>query len=125
MRNLLVLATILFLSSCEDDFSKEKYDVSFYFENQTNQNLSLSVFETNNVKSWEDIPIEPNGSFNFRFNIKKDIGAAEGGFIIQAILAKGDTLSLNTGYYTNYQFQGESQANFSISSSEIKLLSSE
>ena len=120
MRNLLALATILFLSSCKDDFSKEKYDVSFYFENETNDNLSLSVFETNDTKSWEGILIEPNATFNLPFNIKKDIGTAEGGFIIQATLARGDTLSLNTGYYTNYQFQGENSVNFIISNSEIK-----
>ena len=84
MKNAFVLIVIaLSLSSCEENFAKDKFDVLFTFKNTTNEAINLSVSEIINRISWEK-SLSPKGTFELKFNIKEDIKAAEGGFIIKA-----------------------------------------
>lgn len=121
MKNLLLILLVLSLFGCKDNFSREKYDVSLYFENATQTNLILSVTEVNNKIKWTDKEILPNESFTISFNIKKDIGIPEGGFVYKAYFSDGDSTVINTGYFTNYQFQGKNPAYYKITKSGFEV----
>jgi hypothetical protein len=115
MKNSTLIFVIFGMFSCTDDFTKEEYDVSLNFENKTTENIKISVFETNNQIKWENNKVDPNENLNIYFNIKKDIGTSEGGFVFKAFFQNGDSIISNTGYFTNFQFQGKNPIYYKVS----------
>ena len=122
MKNpLLLLLFVLIFSSCEEKFSNKKYDVQFNIENSLNEAIRVEIVEINESKIWFNDALKPDDNFEVNFNIKKDIGLSEGGFIIRAIKRNSDSLILNTGYFTNYQIQGNSTKYFVIKEGKIDI----
>lgn len=121
MKNPLLLLFVLIFSSCEEKFSNKKYDVQFNIENSLNEAIRVEIVEINESKIWFNDALKPDDNFEVNFNIKKDIGLSEGGFIIRAIKRNSDSLILNTGYFTNYQIQGNSTKYFVIKEGKIDI----
>jgi hypothetical protein len=120
MKNILIFL-VLIISSCEDKLTTEKYDVSFNIENSLNKSIRVEIFEINEGKTWSNDDLKPNDIFEVYFNIKKEIGQSEGGFIIRAIKYNSDSLILNTGYFTNYQIQGNRTKYFVVKEDKIEI----
>jgi hypothetical protein len=121
MKNPLLLLFVLIFSSCEEKFSNKKYDVQFNIENSLNEAIRVEIVEINESKIWFNDALKPDDNFEVNFNIKKDIGLSEGGFIIRAIKRNSDSLILNTGYFTNYQIKGNSTKYFVIKEGKIDI----
>ena len=120
MKYLLMFFLLVNLSTCEERFGKEKYDVSLHFTNTTSETVELSVNEVNNKIKW-DQTISPSQTYEIKFNIKKDIISHEGGFIYKAKFANGETIEENTGYFTNHQFQAKNPSYIDINKSGFKI----
>ncbi|MBK6979937.1 MAG: hypothetical protein IPH28_24925 [Cytophagaceae bacterium] len=121
MKYLIIAIAIGFLS-CKDDFAKEKYDVNLNFEKKTQSKIKLTILEINNKIKWEKKEILTNGKLSINFNIKRDIGSPEGGFIFKAYFEDGDSIVTNTGYYTNYQFQDKSPIYYNVTKNGFQVL---
>lgn len=116
----MILVCLLF-TSCEERYSNVKYDVTFNVVNKSSLTIKLDIVEINQNKFWRDNELEPEDSFEVSFNIKKDIDEAESGFLIKAFKPCGDSIVLNTGYFTNYQIQGKASQYYIISDNKIDL----
>jgi hypothetical protein len=115
MKNLIIFLMFIISFSCKKDFGKEKYDVSLNFQNATQSKIRLSIFEINNKIKWENKEVSPNENLNIIFNVKRDIGNSEGAFIFKAYFVDGDSTILNSGYFTNFQFQDKNPKYYKVS----------
>jgi hypothetical protein len=117
----LIICTVTLTLSCEDKLYKEKYDVNVSITNKTNSPIAEIKFDgANGAKVWVFRDTQPGKTEELKFNIKRDFKVPEGGFMITAISADGDSLSLNTGYFTNWYYQGPIPAKFNIYNDRIE-----
>ncbi|NIJ53271.1 hypothetical protein [Dyadobacter arcticus] len=122
MKKTIFVLSFLFLFSCEDRLYKEKYDIEFLITNKTATVISeLKIDGDYGTKVWIIKNIEPGKIERLKLNIKRDLRIPEGGFMITALLARGDTLSLNTGYFTNWSYQGPNPSRFNVYEDRIVL----
>lgn len=109
----MLLLSISF--TCEDKFYKKKFDTKFTITNNTNKVVSEIEIDANyGVKVWTFKNTQPGTTEKLRFNIKRDIRRSEGAFIITAFFSTTDSVTLNTGYYTNGYFLEENPTDFHI-----------
>ena len=122
MRKIIFVLAILLNLSCEDRLSKEKYDVKFYLTNKTKATIpEIKVESITTIKKvWSFKNVEPGKVETLSFNIKRDLGVSEGGFLITAYLNEKDSLQLNDGYFTNGQYLDAVSTKFSIYENKIE-----
>lgn len=104
------------MAACETPSVKS--DVALHFQNTTTETVDLSVREVSGSVQWEKV-IPPGESQLILFNIKNDLNKSEGGFIYKATFSTGETFELNTGYFTNSQFQQKNPSFIKIGKSEF------
>ncbi|MCE6989231.1 hypothetical protein [Dyadobacter sp. CY323] len=122
MRQILPILILLFICSCEDKLYKDKYDIEFYITNKTKHVIpELKIDGANGAKVWILKNLEPENTEKLRFNIKRDLRISEGGFIFSAVKIDGDSLVLNTGYFTNWGYAPPNPSLFYINDDRIEL----
>lgn len=122
MKKIIGFLIILSHFSCEDKHYKKKYDVELTITNKTDTVIpKISVDAGNGAKIWVFPNVKPGGSEHFSFNIKRDLGIPEGGLILTAFWNKQDSTTLNTGYFTNWQYQAPNPGSYDIFRSKIEI----
>lgn len=119
-----IIAVLIALShfSCEDKYCKEKYDVELSVTNKTDTIIpKITVDAANGAEVWTFQNVEPGKTKRFTFNIKRDLGIAEGGVFLTAFWNTKDSVTLNTGYFTNWQYQAPNPGSFDIFGSKIEM----
>lgn len=122
MKKLLLGLLFLSVLACKDDFSEEKYNVKLDVTNRTEKVIPIiKVDGANGAKTWLFKNVSPGQTESVLFNIKDDFKTPEGGIILTAFLSKSDSISLNTGYFTNYQYQGPKPSSFGVYDTKIEV----
>ncbi|WP_235159383.1 hypothetical protein [Dyadobacter sp. CY351] len=124
MRAFMAYASTLFLfsliSSCNDKFYKEKYDVEMLFTNKTDSTIAeIKIDGANGAKVWTFKNVQQGKTEKIIFNIMRELKVPEGGFMLTASLNDTDSIYLNTGYFTNWSYQGPIPAKFNIYKNRI------
>jgi hypothetical protein len=122
MKQLILI--IFALTSCnnEDRFYKKKFDTQFSMTNKTNrviQEIRIDAYYGKKVWTFADLKQEETREL--RFNIKRDIRYPEGSFEITALFSDKDSVTINTGYFTNWGYVASSPSNFRIYDDRIEL----
>jgi hypothetical protein len=121
MKKILTILIILSHFSCEDKYEKDKYDVELSVTNKTDSVIpKISINAGNGAEIWVFQNVKPGSSEHFVFNIKRDLGIAEGGLILTAFWNKQDSVTLNTGYFTNWHYQAPNPGSFDIFGDKIE-----
>lgn len=122
MKQFLLILILLTMCSCEDRFYKDKYDIEFLIINKTKNVIpELRIDGANGAKVWILTNLVPERTAKLRLNIKRELRISEGGFIFSTVLTNGDSLSLNAGYFTNWDYTGPNPSIFNIYEDRIEL----
>jgi hypothetical protein len=115
----IIIVTLL---SCEDKFYKDKYDIEFHIINKTKSVIpEIKINGAEGAKTWTFKNLDPEKSEKIEFNIKRDLRISEGGFEFSAVTMTGDSLTLNTGYFTNWYYGASNPSIFNIYDDRIEL----
>lgn len=122
MKIIITVLIVLAYFSCEDKYYNEKYDVELSVTNKTDTIIpKISIDAANGVRVWAFQNVGPGKTERFSFNIKRDLGIAEGGLVLTAFWNTKDSVALNTGYFTNWQYQAPNPGSFDIFGSKIEM----
>jgi len=111
----LMLCAIYGMVCCNDKFYKDKYDVALSITNKTDTIIREAKIDgAKGAKVWVFKNIQPGRTEVTVLNIKRELKVSEGGFIISAMINNQDTISISTGYFTNWSYQGPIPASFNI-----------
>ncbi|QRR03783.1 hypothetical protein [Dyadobacter sandarakinus] len=117
----ILLSALAGVTSCDDQFDKQKYDFQLSVVNKTSSIIpKVRIDGANGRKTWTLTDLPAGETKEINVNIRRDLGVPEGGFIITAYLSSTDSVTLNSGYFTNWQYQGPQPARFGIYSGQIR-----
>jgi len=119
MRKIILLLSVICILSSKEDFTDPKRDIELVITNKSDKTIpKIKVDGVDGIRSWTFENVASGKSESITYNIKKDFKRAEGGIIITSFKYVSDSITLDTGYFTNYQYNGPTS--FSIYDSEIK-----